>query len=71
MSQLEILGIKANIDNIIKMALLPTLDTEGYAVCPDCDNHVNCGTIGLGNFEKRHCGKKICKAVQQKQNKEV
>lgn len=23
---------------------------EGYAVCPDCDSHVNCGTIGLANL---------------------
>ena len=40
----QILGIKANIDNVIKMAL-PILDVEGYAVCPDCDSHVNCGSM--------------------------
>ena len=72
MSQLEILGIKANIDNVIKTQMaLPTLDAEGYAVCLDCDSRVNCSTIGLGNFKKRHRGKKICKAAQQKRNKEV
>jgi hypothetical protein len=25
---------------------VPVLDAEGYAVCPDCDSRVNCGTIG-------------------------
>ena len=70
MSKLEILGIKANIDNVIKMAI-PILDTEGYAVCPDCDSRVNCGTIGLANLEKRHRGKKICEAAQQKRDKEA
>ncbi|KAF8223005.1 hypothetical protein L208DRAFT_1412560 [Tricholoma matsutake] len=50
---------------------LPILDAEGYAICPDCDSHVNCGTIGLANLEKCHRGKKICKAAQQKQDKEV
>ena len=55
----QIPGIKANIDNIIQTAL-PILDAEGYAICPDCDSRVNCGTIGLANLEKRHCGKKIC-----------
>ena len=55
MSQLEILGIKANIDNVIKTRMaLPTLGAEGYAVCPDCDSHVNCSTIGLNNFKKCH-----------------
>ena len=72
MSQLEILGIKANIDNVIKTQMaLPTLDTEGYAVCLDCDSRVNCSTISLSNFKKHHHGKKICKAAQQKRNKEV
>ena len=41
---------------------LPILDAEGYAICLDCDSRVNCGTIGLANLEKRHCGKKISKA---------
>ena len=67
---LQIPGIKANIDNIIQTAL-PILDAEGYAICPDCDSRVNCGTIGLANLEKRHRGKKICKAAQQKRDKEV
>ena len=50
---------------------VPVLDTEGYAVCPDCDSHVNCGTIRLANLEKRHCGKKVCKATQEKRDKEA
>ena len=49
--------------------LLPVLDAEGYAVCPDCDSRVNCGTIGLANLEKRHRGKKICKAAREKRDK--
>ena len=66
----QIPGIKANIDNIIQTAL-PVLDAEGYAICPDCDSHVNCGTISLANLEKYHRGKKICKAAQQKRDKEA
>ena len=49
--------------------MLPVLDAEGYAVCPDCGSRVNCGTIGLANLEKRHRGKKICKAAQEKRDK--
>jgi hypothetical protein len=49
--------------------MLPVLDAEGYAICPDCDSRVNCGTIGLANLEKRHRGKKICKAAQEKWDK--
>ena len=45
---------------------LPVLDSEGYTVFPDCDSCVNCGTIGLANLEKRHHGKKVCKAAQDK-----
>ena len=54
----QIPGIKANIDNIIQTAL-PILDVEGYAICPDCDSCVNCGTIDLTNLEKRHRGLRI------------
>jgi len=43
--------------------VLPVLDAEGYATCPDCGSRVNCGTVGLANLEKRHRGKKVCKAV--------
>ena len=39
---------------------IPVLDVEGYAVCPDCDSHVNCGTIRLANLEKHLHGKKVC-----------
>ena len=48
----------------------PIIDAKGYAVFPDCDSRVNCGTIGLANLEKRHRGNKICKilAVQQKRD---
>jgi hypothetical protein len=44
---------------------------EGYTVCPDCDSHVNYGTIRLANLKKCHCRKKVCKAAQEKQGKEV
>ena len=66
----QITGIKAKVNNIIKI-MLPILDAEGYAVCPDCDSCVNCGTIGLANLEKRHRGRKTCKAAQEKRNKEA
>ena len=57
--------MKAKTHNVIKMAL-PILDADEYAVCPDCDSHVNCGTIRLANLEKCHHGKKIHKVAQQK-----
>ena len=66
----QITGIKAKVDNIIKITL-PILDAKGYAVCPDCDSHVNCGTIRLANLEKRHRGRKTCKAAQEKKNKKA
>ena len=53
------------------MSMLPILDAEGYVVCPDCDSCINCGTIGLTNLEKRHHGKKVCKATQEKRDKEA
>ena len=64
---------KSKIDNpsLLIKTPLPILDAEGYAVCPDCDSRVNCGTIGLANLEKRHRGKKICKAAQQKRDTEA
>ena len=30
--------------------VLPFLDAEGFATCPDCGSRVNCGTIGLANL---------------------
>jgi hypothetical protein len=50
---------------------LPVLDAEGYALCPDCDSRVNCGTIGLANLEKRHRGTKACKTAQAKRDKKA
>lgn len=50
---------------------LPVLDAKGYTLCPDCDSHVKCGTIGLANLEKCHCGTKVCKAAQEKLDKKV
>ena len=50
---------------------LPVLDAEGYAICPDCDSRVKCGTIGLANLEKRHRGTKVCKAAQEKRDKKA
>ena len=40
-------------------------------MCPDCDNRINCGTIGIANLEKRHRGTKVCKAAQEKRDKEA
>jgi len=50
---------------------VPVIDAEGYAVCPDCDIRINCGTVGLANLEKRHRGKKVCKAAPDKRDKKV
>lgn len=54
-----------------KTTALPVLDAEGYALCPDCDSRVKCGTIGLANLEKRHRGTKVCKAARAKQDKKA
>ncbi|KAF8161428.1 hypothetical protein B0H34DRAFT_673371 [Crassisporium funariophilum] len=32
---------------------------------------VNCGTIGLANLKKRHCGTKACQSAQAKQDKKA
>ena len=69
-SQLQVLGIKANIDNLIQTAL-PVLDAEGYAICPNCDTRVNCGTIGLANLEKHHHRKKICRSKRKRVPRKV
>jgi len=48
---------------------VPVIDAEGYTICPDCDSRINCGSVGLANLEKRHRGKKVCKAAQEKRDK--
>ena len=63
--KLQFTGTKVEIDNIIQ-TMLPIFDAEGYAICPDCDSHVNYGTIRLTNLEKHHQDKKTCKAAQEK-----
>lgn len=45
---------------------VPVIDAEGYTICPDCDSRINCGMVRLANLEKRHRGKKVCKAAQEK-----
>jgi len=50
---------------------IPVIDAEGYTVCPDCDSRINCGTVGIANLEKRHRGKKVCKAAQEKRDKDT
>ena len=49
---------------------LAVLDTDGYAVCPDCGTRVKCGSAGLANLEKRHRPSDACKNAQQKRDKE-
>lgn len=44
---------------------------KGYATCPDCGSGVNCGTVRLANLEKRRHGKKVCKAAQEKRDKNM
>ena len=41
---------------------------NGFAICPDCSAHVNCGPGGVANLEKRHHGTKICLDKRAKQN---
>ena len=52
-----------------KNTALPTVDAEGYTICPDCGSRINCGTVGLANLKKCHHGKKVCKAAQEKRDK--
>ena len=47
----------------------PVLDAEGYAECPNCRACIHCGTVGLANLEKWHCGMKICLETKAKQDK--
>ena len=62
--------ITAKIDTTIETEP-PVLDADGFAICPDCGSRVNCGMIGLPNFEKLHHGTKVCKTAQQKQDKDA
>ncbi|KAF8161442.1 hypothetical protein B0H34DRAFT_673382 [Crassisporium funariophilum] len=48
---------------------LPVLDSEGYAICPECNARVKCGPSGLGNLEKRHRGSDACKDNRAKRDK--
>ena len=45
------------------------LDAEGFAICPKCYSHINCGTAGLKNLAL-HQGKGTCKKAQDKHNQE-
>jgi len=47
----------------------PEVDHEGYAICPDCGMRVNCGTVGISNLTKRHCGTKKCLELKARQDK--
>ena len=50
---------------------LGVLLEDGHAICPDCQTHVNCGTVGIANLEQRHWGKKICRETQERWDKEA
>ena len=47
-----------------------TLEADGYALCPDCKTRIHCGSVGIANLEKNHCGKKTCIKARQKHEKE-
>lgn len=59
-------------DKLIQAAVQQSaVNAEGYAICPDCSTHVNCGTIGLTNLKKHHGGTNVCKEACAKQDKEA
>lgn len=37
------------------------VDADGFAECPDCRPHINCGPGGISNLTRWHQGTKICK----------
>ncbi|KAF7326984.1 hypothetical protein MSAN_02492200 [Mycena sanguinolenta] len=45
------------------------VDAEGYAICPECGERVQCGPSGIQNLLKRHLGSKTCKAAKAKKAK--
>ncbi len=45
------------------------VDREGYVTCPDCGVKKKCGTAGVENIMKNHCGTKICKDTQAKRDR--
>ncbi|KAG6904704.1 hypothetical protein DXG01_007798 [Tephrocybe rancida] len=45
------------------------LDAEGFAIWPDCDTQINCGTAGLANLNRQHHGTKTCREAAQKRDR--
>ncbi|KAJ7706488.1 hypothetical protein B0H16DRAFT_1826242 [Mycena metata] len=52
-------------------AALPVVDDEGFVVCPECGERVNCGPAGINNFFKRHKPgiSQVCKTAKAKRDK--
>ncbi|KAJ7709260.1 hypothetical protein B0H16DRAFT_1822031 [Mycena metata] len=50
---------------------LPVVDDEGFVVCPECSERVNCGPAGINNFVKRHKPgvSQVCKTAKAKRDK--
>ncbi|KAJ7696885.1 hypothetical protein B0H16DRAFT_1903738 [Mycena metata] len=50
---------------------LPVVDDEGFVVCPECSERVNCGPAGINNFVKRHKPgvSQACKTAKAKRDK--
>ncbi|KAF9470215.1 hypothetical protein BDN70DRAFT_771956, partial [Pholiota conissans] len=46
------------------------MDSEGYAICPDCKSRIHCGSVGIANIEKRHRGSQACAAARMKRDKQ-
>ncbi|KAJ7697289.1 hypothetical protein B0H16DRAFT_1840317, partial [Mycena metata] len=49
----------------------PVVDDEGFVVCPECGERVNCGPAGINNFIKRHKPgvSQVCKTAKAKRDK--
>ncbi|KAF9003279.1 hypothetical protein BDQ17DRAFT_1242238, partial [Cyathus striatus] len=45
------------------------LDSEGYAVCPNCGIRLHCGKVGLPNLTEKHMGSDKCMKNRMKRDK--
>ncbi|KAF8979203.1 hypothetical protein BDQ17DRAFT_1203121, partial [Cyathus striatus] len=45
------------------------LDSEGYAICPECGIRLNCQHVGISNLTLNHMGKKTCIDNRSKHDK--
>jgi hypothetical protein len=55
---------------VTPLPVVGVLDTDGWAICPDCLTRINCGPSGLANLDKRHRQTPTCDNNKAKRAKE-